>query len=506
MHRFRPLRHLFHACLLLSLLPGVACARLRAQRSPVRHVVLISVDGLHALDLRYYIRFHPDSYLAKLAAQGVEYTDAHTVVPADSFPGLLALVTGGTPAVTGVYYDNTWDRSLAPASGPCVGNGAHVLYNEDIDTPDGRHIDATKLPRDPAHGCRPVYPWQYLRVNTVFNVVRAAGGYTAWADKHPAYAIVQGPSGHGVDDLYTPEIGMDGEGQRDTDAITASIAATETYDTGKMQAILHELQGYRHGGRVRAPVPTLLGLNLQSINVAQKLAGYQNAAGVPSTSLDAALGHVNDLVGELLDTLRRQHLSSSTLVILTAKHGNGPIDPTLVRHIPSGRMRAVIAAAAQGEPAQLTTDQGALIWLHDARNTGTVARTLLADRKPLGIDRVLWGRRLALRFPSPRRNNRTPDLIVIPQAGVIYGHPGSTKLAEHGGFLSDDTHVALLVSGPMLPDPGRRLDMPVSTTSVAPTLLQALGLSPDALQAVRKQGTPTLPGVDWARLRRPAHR
>jgi hypothetical protein len=486
------------------MLPGIACARLRAHPSPVRHVVLISVDGLHALDLRNFIHLHPDSHLAHLATHGLEYTDAHTVVPADSFPGLLALVTGGTPAVTGVYYDNTWDRNLAPSDGPCAAVGAHVVYNEDIDTADGRHIAVHKLPRDPAHGCRPVYPWQYLRVNTIFNVVHAAGGYTAWADKHPAYAIVQGPSGHGVDDLYTPEIGMDGEGQRDTDAITASIAATETYDTDKMQAVLHELDGYRHGGHAHAPVPTLLGLNLQSINVAQKLAGYQNAEGVPSTSLDAAMGHVDHLIGELLDTLHRRHLAASTLVILTAKHGNGPIDPTRVRHIPSRRLHAVIAAAAQGEPAQLTTDQGALIWLHDARNTGTVARTLLAARRQLGIDRVLWGRRLALRFPSPRHDNRTPDLIVIPEPGVIYGHPGSTKLAEHGGFLADDTHVALLVSGPMLPGPGRCLDMPVSTTSVAPTLLQSLGLPAHALQAVREQGTPPLPGVNWKMLVRPS--
>ncbi|KGI77543.1 alkaline phosphatase family protein [Oleiagrimonas soli] len=485
------------------LIAAAACpafAKLHARPSPVRHVVLISVDGLHALDLRYFIRFHPDSHLAALAEHGLEYTDAHTVVPADSFPGLLALVTGGTPAVTGVYYDNSWDRSLAPAHGPCTASGAHVLYNEYIDQPGGRGIDAARLPRDPAHGCRRVYPWQYLRVNTIFNVVRKAGGYTAWSDKHPAYAIVQGPSGDGVDDLYTPEIGTDGEDHRDTDVITASIAATETYDTGKMQATIHELEGFRHDGRTRAPVPTLLGLNLQSVNVAQKLAGYQNAEGMPSPSLDAALSHVDSLIGELQDTLKQRHLASSTLVIVTAKHGNGPIDPAQIRHVDMKRLRAVIDDAAPNEPAQLTTDQVALVWLHDQRNTGTVARTLLADRRTLGIERVLWGRRLALQFPQAAQDPRTPDLIVIPQAGVIYDHPDANKRAEHGGFDDDDTHVALLVSGPMLPHPGRRLRAPVSTTAVAPTLLQALGLDPDALQAVRKQGTPTLPGVDWAHL------
>ncbi|NII09683.1 alkaline phosphatase family protein [Oleiagrimonas sp. C23AA] len=488
--------------LLMAASAWPAAASLHARPSPVRHVVLVSIDGLHALDLRYFIRFHPDSHLAALAAHGIEYTDAHTVVPADSFPGLLALVTGGTPAVTGVYYDNSWDRSLAPAQGPCVADGAHVLYNEHIDKPDGSGIDPARLPRDPAHGCRRVYPWQYLKVNTVFNVVHQAGGYTAWADKHPAYAIVQGPSGHGVDDLYTPEIGKDGEDQMDTDVITASIAATETYDTGKMRAVINELQGHRHGGHARAPVPTLLGLNLQSINVAQKLAGYQNAEGMPSPSLDAALGHVDSLIGELQATLVKQHLAASTLLIITAKHGNGPIDPAQITHVDKARLKAVVADAARDEPAQLTTDQVALLWLHDARNTGTVARTLLADRAQLGIQNVLWGRRLALLFPSAEHDNRAPDIVVIPHPGVIYDDASASKRAEHGGFSDDDTHVALLLSGPMLPHPGWRLRTPVSTTSVAPTLLEALGLNPDALQAVRQQFTPLLPGVAWTHLAR----
>lgn len=487
------------AVALLGLCGGAALAA-PAAVAPIKHVLLISVDGLHALDLRTYIEIHPDSHLAALAARGIEYTHADTVVPADSFPGLLALVTGGTPAVTGVYYDSSWDRSLAPPTGPCNAIGAHVLYNEAVDAPGGQRIDAAKLPRDPAHGCRPVYPWQYLRVNTVFNVVHAAGGYTAWADKHPAYAIVQGPSGNGVSDLYTPEIGVDGEGHLDTDAVTASIARTETYDTGKMEAVIREVDGHRHDGHARAPVPTLFGLNLQSVNVAEKLAGYQSADGTPTPSLDAALTHVDNLIGQLMDALAKRHLDRDTLVIVTAKHGNGPIDPDQLRHVPSGWLRAVIAAAADGEPAQLTTDRSALIWLHDQRTTGTVARTLLADRKRLGIERVLWGRRLALLFPSPAHDARTPDLIVIPRPGVIYAKAGATKRAEHGGFDTDDTRVALLVSGPMLPDPGRRLDMPVSTTEVAPTMLSALGLDPDALQAVREQQTPSLPGVAWSRL------
>jgi hypothetical protein len=42
--------------------------------------------------------------------------------------------------------------------------------------------------------------------DTLFEVIRESGGYTAWSDKHAAYDSVNGPSGNGVQDLYTPEI------------------------------------------------------------------------------------------------------------------------------------------------------------------------------------------------------------------------------------------------------------------------------------------------------------
>lgn len=36
--------------------------------------------------------------------------------------------------------------------------------------------------------------------------MKASGKRTAWSDKHPAYDILNGPSGAGIDDFYAPEI------------------------------------------------------------------------------------------------------------------------------------------------------------------------------------------------------------------------------------------------------------------------------------------------------------
>lgn len=73
----------------------------------VEHVLLVSVDGLHQADLAWYVQTHPESTLATLMAGGVDYSDASTPFPSDSFPGMVGQITGGNPATTGIYHDDT---------------------------------------------------------------------------------------------------------------------------------------------------------------------------------------------------------------------------------------------------------------------------------------------------------------------------------------------------------------------------------------------------------------
>jgi Type I phosphodiesterase / nucleotide pyrophosphatase len=476
-----------------------------AVASPVKHVLMISVDGMHALDLLNYSATHPGSVLARLAADGIEYTAAHTPPPADSFPGILALTTGGTPGVTGVYYDETYDRRLAPPGSHCEHAGTEVIYDSSVDDPAAKRgepkIDSAKLPLDP-NGCRPVYPHSYLRVNTIFEVARQAGGYTAWIDKHPVYEILEGPSGKGVVDLYTPEIGENFEGKSDghIDKITGSIAATGHYDEGKVDALINEIDGHTHDGKKKAPVPTIFGLNLQVVNVGQKISGYRNAQGMPTQGLETAFDDVDHQLGHIVSALDRNHLLDSTLVIVTAKHGNAPIDPARIRHVDNKVLKGIVGKAAHGALAKITMDQVALIWLKDSGKTKEVADAIAKKRKRLGISNILYGRSLALHFPSPHDDSRTPDIVLVPEHGVIYAKAGDRKKAEHGGFGEDDTNVALLLSNPSLQ--AGVIRVPVATTEVAPTILASLGLAPGSLMAVKEEGTPVLPGEDWEKLAR----
>lgn len=97
----------------------------------------MSVDGLHQSDLSWYVSHHPNSALAALADHGLDFTNARTPFPSDSFPGMVGQVTGGNPATTGIYYDDTDNHALlppgttsCPAGAPA---GTEVTYFEALD-------------------------------------------------------------------------------------------------------------------------------------------------------------------------------------------------------------------------------------------------------------------------------------------------------------------------------------------------------------------------------------
>ncbi|MGH9357441.1 MAG: alkaline phosphatase family protein, partial [Terriglobia bacterium] len=85
-----------------------------AAAQDIRHVLLLSLAGAHPFDLENYIDSHPQSALAGLKAMGVWYNNAFASLPSDSIPGLIAIITGGGPATTGLWYEDGYDRALSP--------------------------------------------------------------------------------------------------------------------------------------------------------------------------------------------------------------------------------------------------------------------------------------------------------------------------------------------------------------------------------------------------------
>jgi hypothetical protein len=564
-------------------------------RNGIQRVLLISIDGMHALDYENCVNDGYCSNLDGLGKTGVNYTRTTTARPSDSFPGLMALVTGGTPKTVGAFYDVAYDRVLAgptndtgnglPGTGPggCSVNhvaGYQTEYEEgveinqnnvngDVSDPhtgiglntnysmfDGgfRSIDPLKLPRDPFNNCKPLYPWNFIRTNTIYGVIHAKGLYTAWSDKHPVYATVSGPTGTSVpsniDDYYSPEVnslivpipnfhtvfGDDCSApppHASDDDWTKDFATIRCYDQLKVNAVVNEIMGMDHTGKHMAPVPTILGMNFQAVSVGQKLikgvkGGYTDAAGDPTPDMRNEIRFVDLAIGQMVHALQIQGLLGSTAIMITAKHGQSPIDTNrffpIPGHSPLNNGLPPSAVISQFLPAVyanpnnqlgLAEDDISQIWLTNPADTDAAVHLLEttgtapgSDATAIGLGQIFFGASITTMFNAPGVPNdlgpccsvpkpgkldpRTPDIIVIPNVGVVYT-TSLSKQSEHGGFAHDDTNVMLLVSNPGFAP--RTVTSFVETMQVAPTILSLLGLDPNSLDAVRMEGTPVLPGL-----------
>jgi Type I phosphodiesterase / nucleotide pyrophosphatase/Sulfatase len=560
-------------------------------KGQIKHALLISVDGMHQSDLNWYIANHPNSELAKLASGGAEFTNNHTSDPSDSDPGGTALMTGGDPRATGVYYDVEYSHGVFPpgttnCSGPVPGGNAIYDSPDDklpavpdllnngsgntfpsfdeggsifpggADTTPGAIMNLSPHPQsglnpatfpvDPT-ACQPIMPWDYLKVNSIFQVIHNAGMRTAWSDKHAVYTSFNGhgSGGNSIDDFFGPEIdsqAVEPNGvpyPTDTDW-AHDDAATKQYDGYKVQAVINELNGYDHSGTQQVGVPAILGMNFQTVSVAEKvdspstltenpngtytegpteLAGYYPGGTTPRPLLASAFDYVNAQLQRMVDTIQHDGLASSTTIIVTAKHGQSPQNPLLLKRIQDGPIISAINAAwtAQtGDPNSLVvagTDDDLwqsylsvktqyaadfvknYLWNHNAtavlysndgvnRGTEQVAHS--------GLARIYAGHEAADFFGVPYSDPRYPDVFGRVQVGTVY--TGGTKIAEHGGDNPGDREVPLLVYAPGTV-PHSRVHSWVETTQVAPTILHLLGLDPNALTAVQEEGTKVLPGI-----------
>jgi hypothetical protein len=534
------------------------------------HVLLISIDGFHASDLATCEAQSLCPNLASLAHFGSTYTDAHTSEPSDSAPGLMALATGGDPKLTGVYYDDSYDRTIyappaqtATLSQNCTGPaGNEAAYFENVDTgaptfynPNGIRpiigptVDTAQLPFLKQRGmCRPLLPNDFLRTNSIFSVASRAGMYTAWADKHPVYnAEVAGNSTpNSVNDPFNTEINadlippslVDTRGTTVTFPlpnpdgtgpyfITDSVGNTEAYDQIKVDAILNEIDGRNSTATKAAPVPAIFGMNFQAVSVGQKLVdpilscvrshngpgcdptyipgGYEpgstSASPIFTPQLKGAIKFVDNALGAMVNELRNQGVLATTTVIITAKHGQSPIDPSTLALI--GHAEVTVLNNAGVFPAMVTDDDVALIWMNPATQAADTAKGVAALQNsishgnPARIQTLLYGPALQAQFGNPATDPRTPDIIIQPIPGTIYS-TSSAKVMEHGGFAEDDTHVALLtVNGANVVNSspvGATITQPVRTYQVAPTILSDLGLNANQLDSVRTEGIQVLPG------------
>jgi arylsulfatase A-like enzyme len=239
----------------------------------------------------------------------------------------------------------------------------------------------------------------------------------------------------------------------------------------------------------------------------------------------------------MVDEIHNQHQTDSTAIIITAKHGQSPQNPFLLKRIKDGPIIDAINQAwcVQENPTALpdpgtfctnglsagtitplivagtdddlwqsylsvkTQDAADFVdtylWTHPAKavlynNDGVDRGTEQVAHS--GLAQIYAGHAAADFFGVPYSDPRYPDVFGRVQIGVVY--TGGSKIAEHGGDNPADRDVPILVYAPGTVKAASS-SQPVETTQVAPTILQLLGLDPNSLQAVQQEGTQVLPGI-----------
>jgi arylsulfatase A-like enzyme len=251
-------------------------------------------------------------------------------------------------------------------------------------------------------------------------------------------------------------------------------------------------------------------MNFQSVYVGQSVneagvasGGYKNAAAVPTPQLQKEIEYVDTCIGEIVHGLVNAGIYNDTLVIITAKHGESPIDPA--RYVANGsntpatllgNLIPFSESPLNSTGIGATEDDVSVLWLKKGVNVSTAVDIIQNNAAAEGIGEIYYGPTLALNYNQgglePGQDPRSPDIIVTPDVGMTYS--GSTAMiGDHGGFAHDDTNVIMLVANPSFAP--RTVSTVTTTTQVAPTIVKALGLDPTALDAVRAEGTPVLTEV-----------
>jgi arylsulfatase A-like enzyme len=213
---------------------------------------------------------------------------------------------------------------------------------------------------------------------------------------------------------------------------------------------------------------------------------------------------VDASIGDIVNGLKNAGIYDDTLLIVTAKHGESPIDPSLYVADGANTPATLLGSAIPYSESPLnstgigaTEDDVSVLWLNKGASVNAAVELLEKNATAIGLGQIYYGPTLALNYNvgglGPGEDPRTPDIIVTPNVGVTYSG-STTMIGDHGGFAHDDTNVILLVAYPSFT--AQTVSAPTATAQVAPTIVKALGLDPNALDAVKAEGTPVLPEVE----------
>ena len=154
-------------------------------------------------------------------------------------------------------------------------------------------------------------------------------------------------------------------------------------------------------------------MNFQAVSVGQKLiekapvkGGYLDAAGTPTEILQGEIQFADDAIGQMVNKLKDRGLYESTLIIITAKHGQSPIDPNAYLRgsgktstglspatVISNQLHAAMPPSEDpnGNGIGSTEDDVSLLWLTNPSYTDAAVGLLEANRATTHIGQIYYG-------------------------------------------------------------------------------------------------------------------
>ncbi|REJ72948.1 MAG: alkaline phosphatase family protein [Acidobacteria bacterium] len=484
-----------------------------------RLVLLVTVDQFYG---GYVERFRPlfRSGLSRLLDEGVWFAEAHHEhATTSTAPGHATLATGAHPGTHGVVGNSWYERSesaevyccddsefgraprrlLSPTLGDLLKERwpqAKVFAVAGKDRASiltaGHHADGafwydsntggfTTSDYYPAPGAKRPWLEEFHRRDLV-------GGLfgTAWTPSIPleemaAYGVE--PLDFGLFPRQFPRA-FGGLSMRPDRSFYASVYGTPMADWAVVQMAKAMVAGEALGTDA---YPDLLSVGLSALDAAGH--GY----GPDSPEMLDTLLRVDRVLGELLDFLDQQVGREHVVVSLSSDHGVGTVPELLLAAgEDAGRFGAeqVLCVQQLGLELGRTFGIAEIDWMpemgyldREALEARQVDYAGLRDAVAEGLtacDRIdaVYTREEIEAATTPRlrlyRNSfhpeRSPDLIVDLTPNTLT----SSTVASHGSPNRYDTWVPWLLAAPSLP--AQRVDLPVATVDVAPTLSGLLGL------------------------------
>jgi predicted AlkP superfamily pyrophosphatase or phosphodiesterase len=247
---------------------------LEAQR--VKHVVLISIDGLHP-DM-YLDPSWPANNLRELAKKGTYADHMLSVFPSYTYPSHTAMLTGAYPARSGIYFNQ-----------PKNSTGDWSWFMKDI------------------------------KVTTLWQILKWKGLTTS---------AVEWPVSVGSGITYNvPEIWSDAHPDRITEswkfATRGLVEEIEQNATGKLDAFNMDEDAYSmddNSARMAAYIyrtkkPAFLAVHFAEVD------GAEHDHGRDADSVRLALAAVDHCIGVIREAVRRSGMADSTAIIVVGDHG-----------------------------------------------------------------------------------------------------------------------------------------------------------------------------------------